>query len=96
MGLQPMMPVNRTRDAHVLKEKSVSVTLPPAFRLIWYGISATLILAPGLAPQSASSASQNAPAETSLCDSLDSNMPHSDALSNVWQYEDFYLLHNLR
>ncbi|MGB7553736.1 MAG: hypothetical protein WBM04_05145 [Candidatus Korobacteraceae bacterium] len=58
----------------------------PAFKLIWYGMSATLILTAGLAAQSASSGSQNASAGVSLCDSLDPNMPHADALSRVCQY----------
>ena len=58
----------------------------PAFRLIWYGMSATLILTAGLAAQSAPSGSQNAPAEAIPCNPLDSNMPHADAQRNGCQY----------
>jgi hypothetical protein len=62
------------------------VNMLPLLKLICYGMIATLILTAGLAAQSASSGSQNAPAEASLCDSLDPNMPHADALSKVCQY----------
>ncbi len=58
----------------------------PAFRLICSGMSATLILTAALAAQSASSGSPSAPVEASQCDSLDPNMPHSDALRNVCEY----------
>jgi hypothetical protein len=54
-------------------------------RLVWYEMSAVLVVAASLAAQSSSIGPQP-PAGASLCDSLAPDTPHSDALRKVCQY----------